>query len=58
MGFAKNNVLWPKYIDIYNFGGGSRGNTWSTLHFLFIIKEKVQECNYFGGGRGGIHSPP
>ena len=30
MRFVKNNVLWPKYIDIYQFWG-------STLHFFFII---------------------
>ena len=40
------NILCPKYIDIYEFGGVWRERTWSTVHFLFIIKkktEKVQE---------------
>ena len=33
------NVLGPKYNDIYKFQGfaGGRGVKWSTLHFLFII---------------------
>ena len=39
------NVLGPKYIDIYEFRGGSGGCTYSTLDFLFIIQkmEKVHE---------------
>ena len=38
MRFGENNVLGPKYIDIYEFGGGTGGRTYSTVHFLFIQK--------------------
>ena len=49
MRFGKNNVLCPKYIDIYEFWGIQGRNTWSTVHFLFIIQkmEKVQEQNLY-----------
>ena len=45
MRFGKNNVLCPKYINIYEF----RGGTWSTVHFWFIIQktENVQEHNLY-----------
>ena len=45
MRFGENNVLGPKYIDIYEFRGVREGCTYSTVHFLFIIKktDKVQE---------------
>ena len=26
-----------------NFGGGAGGRTWSTVHFLFIIKKNTEE---------------
>ena len=31
MRFGENNVLCPKYIDIYKFGGVWGGCTWSTV---------------------------
>ena len=45
MRFGKNNVLCPKYINIYEFRGIREGHTWSTVHFLFIIQKnrKAQE---------------
>ena len=45
MRFVKNNVLCPKYINIYEFWRVR----WSTIHFLFIIKknEKVQEHDLY-----------
>ena len=45
MKFGENYVLCPKYINIYEFWRVQRGRTYSTVHFLFIIKktEKVQE---------------
>ena len=42
MRFRENNVLCPKYIDIYEFQGVWRGRTYSTVHFLFIIKKNVK----------------
>ena len=39
MKFGKNNVLCPKYIDIYEFWGVWGGRTWPTVHILFIIKK-------------------
>ena len=39
MRFGENNVLCPKYIDIYKFCGVRRGHTYSTIHFLFIIQK-------------------
>ena len=38
MRFGKNNVLCPKYIDIYEFRGVPGGHRWSTIHFMFIIE--------------------
>ena len=43
MRFGENNVLCPKYIDIYEFGGVQGGCTYSTVHFLFIIKKKEKK---------------
>ena len=40
MRFSENNVLGPKYIDIYQFWrfvGGGGVVTWSLLHFFIII---------------------
>ena len=39
MRFGENNVLCPKYIDIYKFRGVRGGSTYSTVHFLFIIQK-------------------
>ena len=42
MRFGENNVLCPKYIDIYEFRGVwelGGGRTYSTVHFLFIIQK-------------------
>ena len=36
MRFGENNVICPKYIDIYVFRGGWGG---SPIHFLFIIQK-------------------
>ena len=36
VGFGENIVLGPNYINIYEFRGGG---TFSTIHFLFIIKK-------------------
>ena len=41
MRFGENNILCPKYIDIYQFWGVHGRHTWSTVHFLFIIKKKT-----------------
>ena len=39
----ENNVLGPKYIDIYQFWGVVGGGvTWSTLHFLFMIHKNIK----------------
>ena len=43
MRFGKNNVLCPKYIDIYEFQGLWGGRTWSNIHLLFIIFKKTQK---------------
>ena len=44
MRFGENNVLCPKYIDIYEFRGyGEGGHKYSTVHFLFIIKKKTEK---------------
>ena len=44
-GFCENNVSYPKYIDIYEFQGdqGERHGPGTTVHFLFIIKEKTEK---------------
>ena len=49
MRFGKNNVLCPIYINIYEFWGVWGGCTWSTVHFLCILKktEKVQEHDLY-----------
>ena len=41
--FGENNVLCPKYINIYEFRGVLEGCTNSTIHFLFIIKKKQKK---------------
>ena len=43
MRFGENNVLCPKYIYIYEFGGGGMEGIYSTVHFLFIIKKKTPQ---------------
>ena len=57
MRFGENNVLCPKYIDIYDFWGvwgGVGGRTYSTIHFLFIIKktEKDLYLNHYSTSFG------
>ena len=50
MGFGENNVLCPKYIDIYEFPAGcTGGRTWSTVHFLLLFKKvkKVEEHDLY-----------
>ena len=49
MRFGKNNVLCPKYIDIYEFWGVQGGRKCSTVHYLFIIEktENVQEHDLY-----------
>ena len=43
MRFGENNILCPKYIDIYEFGGVRGGGcTYSTVYFLFIIQKNEQ----------------
>ena len=49
IGFGENNVLCPKYIDIYEFRGG-----WGDVHgplyiFCLLFKkiEKVQEHDLY-----------
>ena len=40
--FGENNVLCPKYTDIYEFRGGYVRDVHgppSTVHFLFIIQK-------------------
>ena len=39
MRFGENNVLFPKYINIYEFWGVRGRHTYSTIHFLFIIQK-------------------
>ena len=43
------NVLCPKYINVYEFRGVWGGCTYSTIHFLFIIQKngKVQEHDLY-----------
>ena len=45
MRLMENNVLGPKYINIFEFWGVWGGRTYSTIHFclLFKKKEEVQE---------------
>ena len=38
--FDENNVLGPKYIDIYQFWGLARGRYMVHPNFLFIIHKK------------------
>ena len=38
IGFSENDLLCSKYIEIYEFRG-EWGDTWSTVHFLFIIQK-------------------
>ena len=38
-GFGENNVLWPKYIDIYKFRGWQGSVHGPPYIFLFIIKK-------------------
>ena len=47
--FGENNVLCPKYINIYEFRGGTGGRTSSTVHNAFIIKKnrKVEEHDLY-----------
>ena len=44
MRFAENNVLYSKYIDIYEFQGGTAGGTrtYFAIHFLFIIRKNLK----------------
>ena len=46
MRFGENNVLCSKDIDIYEFWGVCGGRTYSTVHFLFIIKKKEKVQNH------------
>ena len=39
MRFGENNVLGPKYINIYEFQRVWEELTYSTVHFLFIIQK-------------------
>ena len=43
MRFGDNNVLCVKYINIYEFRGVRGGRTYTTVHFLFIIKKKTKK---------------
>ena len=49
MRFGENNVLYSKYIDIYEFKRVWGRHTGSTVHFLFIIKKngKIQEQDLY-----------
>ena len=49
MRFGENNVLCPKYIDIYEFVGVRGRRTYYIVHFFFIIKknEKVLEHDQY-----------
>ena len=49
MRFGENNVLGPKYIDIYEFRGVRGGYTYSTIIFCLLLKkmEKVQEHDLY-----------
>ena len=44
MRFGENNVLCPKYIDIYEFWGVQGGGGANKFHrtFLFVIKKNIQ----------------
>ena len=37
--FGENNILCPKYVDIYEFWGVWGGRTNSSVQFLFIIQK-------------------
>ena len=54
--FGENNVLCPKYIDIYDFLRGGRGvhgercRTYMVHHTFFLLlkkTEKVQEHDHY-----------
>ena len=54
MRFGENNVLGPKYIDMYQFrwlvgeeGWGVTGRPPYIFCLLFIKIEKVQECDLY-----------
>ena len=50
MGFGNNNLLWPKYIDVYKFWGwrgeGVHGPP-NMFGLLFQKTEKVQEDDLY-----------
>ena len=43
MEFGEKNVLWPKYIDIYNFRGGGVHVLDTFYIFCLLFNEKVQD---------------
>ena len=50
MRFGENIVLGPKYIDIYEFRGGTEGDVHGPLYIfclLFKKTEKVQEHDLY-----------
>ena len=49
MTFGENNILGPKYIDIYEFQEVQGGCTYTTIHFCLLLKkmEKVQEHDLY-----------
>ena len=46
MRFGENIVLGLKYINMYEFW--REGCTYSTIHFLFIIKKKTEKVQEHG----------
>ena len=47
MRFGENNVIGPKYIDIYMHFGGDGGDPPFTFCLLFKKTEKVQEHDLY-----------
>ena len=45
--FGENNVLGPKYIDIYQFRGLAEGEVHGSVLLLFIKTDKVQEHDLY-----------
>ena len=43
MRFGENNVLCPKYIDIYEFEGGTGGDVHIPLHIFCLLFKKIEK---------------
>ena len=43
MRFGENNVLCPKYIDIYEFRGGTEGDVQRPPYIFCLLFKKTEE---------------